>query len=419
MSTKSNKKNRNNQPKMTRKEEKALLKAKKSELTQEERKLQRQIIKKRRKKRRRRILTIELLVLVILAVLVWGMNKLGKIHFTGALEVKTNDLDAKTEEMLSGYTTIALFGVDNRSTGNYESGNSDSIMIASINNDTKEISIVSVMRDSLFDVDGEGKYRKANYAYNHGGPEEAVNMLNRNLDLDIKDYVAVDFKALADAVDAVGGVDIHVDKETADAMMDCWTETEEVVGRNSKIVKADTSTQTLDGVQALCYARTRHTSGNDFRRASRQREVVEQLITKTKKASAGQLNKLIDSMFSEIGTSMSVTDLIGLATGVQSYTLKQQLGFPFNCATKTLPSPLGSIVVPCTLESNVKLLYQQIYGESDYQVSSGVSERSRKIVKISGCTEKDAKDYGYTGLEDISNSDTSTSTEEGTESNSK
>jgi LCP family protein required for cell wall assembly len=400
MEMSTDKNHKNSKVKLTKAEKKRLMKAKKEDLSPELRRVQKNLFQHRRRKRRRVLLVIEILILLFLIAVIWVWNKIGKINFQGEMkDVKKNKLDSKTEKMLSGYTTIAIFGLDNRTNGTYKSGRSDTIMIASINNDTKQVSIVSVLRDSYLDIDGTENLDKANAAYAYGGPEQAVNMLNRNLDLDIEDYVVVDFKAVADAVDAVGGVEITVDSETAKAMMQCWGECEEVVGRKSTIVKPSDQPQLLDGVQALCYARTRHTSGDDFRRASRQREVVDQVIKKAKKANLSQINNMIDSIFPEISTSLSAPELIGMASGMKDYTISQSIGFPFTVATGTMGKS-GSVVIPCTLESNVKLLYRFLYGNNDYEPSETVRERSAYIEKRTGKGEKDGIMYGYNGLTD-------------------
>lgn len=385
---------------LSKAERKELLKARKADLSPELRRVQRNLLKKRKRKRRRVALVIEIVILLVLLAAIWFVGKINKINFQGEMKnIKTNDLDDKTQKRLSGYTTIAIFGLDNRTVGTYKYGRSDTIMIASINNDTKQVSVVSVLRDSYLDIDGKNTLDKANAAYAYGGPEQAVNMLNRNLDLDIEDYVVVDFKAVADAVDAVGGVEITVDDETAKGMMWCWEECEQVVGRKSTVVKGSDQPQLLDGVQALCYARTRHTSGDDFRRASRQREVVDQIVKKAKQANFNQINKMINSIFPEISTSLSATELVGLATGMKEYSISQSIGFPFTLTTASVGKS-GSVVIPCTLESNVKHLYQILYGNDNYEPSDGVRERSAYIVRRTGKSEKDGNMYGYNGLTD-------------------
>ena len=349
------------------------------------------------RRRRKRILIAEGLVLVLLVGFLFAWLKLGLINFDNIGEMATNDLDEETQAMLSGYTTIALFGVDNRSNGNYESGNSDSIMICSINNETKEVKIVSVYRDTVFDVDGDRKFRKANYAYNHGGAEEAIEMLNRNLDLDIQDYVAVDFNALVEAVDAVGGVEITLTQDEIDIIEEkgYMNEVASVTGHTDEIVSLSPGTQTVNGVVATAYCRIRYTSGGDFARAERQRTVVSQLIEKAQSASLTQLNALINAVFPDISTSLSLTQLISLASAMKDYTLADTTGFPFALQTATWSSSVGSVDVPCTLESNVKELYAYLYDDDDYEPSAVVQDISDEIASQTGYDETDAVDYGY------------------------
>lgn len=123
----------------------------------------------------------------------------------GREEIKTDELiiNAEVKEKLDlgdGYTNIALFGVDSRE-GNLGAGSrSDCIIVASLNNQTKEIRMVSIYRDTLLNL-SDGTYQKCNAAYSYGGPQMAINMLNMNLDLDIEDYVTVDFSAIADGIE--------------------------------------------------------------------------------------------------------------------------------------------------------------------------------------------------------------------------
>ena len=354
-------------------------------------KTKKKISKKQQKRRRRKILLIiEIIVLLLLlgALFVW--MKFGTINFNDLKNLSMNKLDDETKDMLEGYTDIAFFGVDNRSNGNYDSGNSDSIMICSINNDTKEVKIVSVYRDTVMDVDGKGTYRKCNYAYNHGGAEEAVQMLNRNLDMDIEEYVSVDFNALVDAVDAVGGVDITITDAEVKYVNAYIDEVERVTGTNSSHISA--GTQTLDGVQATAYCRVRYTAGGDFKRASRQRTVIEALINKLKGASPAKYNKLVNAIFPEIETSLKTSQIISLATAMSDYTISGTAGFPFAMKTGTFGSK-GSLDVPCTLESNTVQLYNYLYGKENYVPSSTLTNISDGIVKFTGYTAEDAVDY--------------------------
>lgn len=390
---------RNKKKKLDKRKKKALLKKRKSDLSPMELKLYKRLKAKSRKKKRRVILIIEIIVILLLVGVFYVWSKLGKINFTKIGKTEKNDLDEETEQLLHGYTNIALFGIDNRSNGNFDTGNSDALMVASINNDTKEVRIVSIYRDSFLDMDGDGKLRKCNYAYNHPedgkkGPQEAIDMINRNLDLDIEDYVTVDFKALVDAVDAVGGVDINIEStQEIKYLNDYMNEVEYITGKDSQRV-TKTGMQHLDGVQALCYCRIRYTSGGDFKRAARQRTVLTQIFEKAKTASAGQINEMIDGIFPEISTSLSAPELIGLATNVKSYKLAGTLGFPMDKRTATYGSSIGSVDVPCTLESNVKKVYAYLFNENDYDPSEKVKEISSEIQKYTGFDESDAVNYG-------------------------
>ena len=106
-------------------------------------------------------------------------------------------------------------------------------MIASINNETKKVKLISVYRDTMLKQNGE-HYDKANAAYSVGGPEMAVNMLNENLDLDIQDYVSVNFLALADVIDMVDGITVKMTDEEVVHMNNYCVETSKVTGKKYK-----------------------------------------------------------------------------------------------------------------------------------------------------------------------------------------
>lgn len=355
-------------------------------------KVKKPLTKKQRRRRRRRILlVIEFIALIILSLLVYMYSKFGKIDFNDLGNVKKNNLDAKTQELLKGYTTIALFGVDSREMDTYKNAQSDSIIVCVIDNKNKEIRLMSVFRDTYMDVDGEGTYRKCNYAYARGGPKQSVEMLNRNLDLDIQEYVSVNWKAVADAIDAIGGVEVDVTEDEAYALVDPrWfvqKNTEDFVGRKGGKVRA--GHQTLNGVQAVAYCRIRHGAGDDYARAERQRVVLSEMINKAKGSGIGKINKLIDAIFPEVSTSLSMSQVIGLATNVTDYKLGETAGFPFDKNTTSMAGA-GSVVVPCTLRSNVIDAYKFLYKKDDYEPSEAVDLISRKIVNKTGFTEDDS-----------------------------
>ncbi len=358
----------------------------------QERLTKRQRLMRKRKKRRRRILIAELVILVLLIGGVYVGSKLDMINFS-QLIAGTNALDEETRKLMEGYTTIAVFGVDNRSNGDYDTGNSDVIMLANINNETKEVKLVSVYRDTAMDVDGDGTLQKCNYAYNHGGPDEAVEMLNRNLDLDIDGYVAVDFYALAGVVDALGGLEIELTDEEAKWMNEAYIHfLEQELGRTSEEVTG--GLQTLDGIQTVAYCRVRYTAGDDFKRAERQRLVLSLLVDKVKKMNVFQMNDLINAVFPNVATSFNLSQILGMASVMRDYELTETRGYPFAMHVQSWKGR-GDMVVPCTMESNIKQLHQYLFGEEDYQPTSTVQEISDAIYDRSGLGEEDALNYGY------------------------
>ena len=359
--------------------------------------------KQERKKRRKIFLIVEIVLLLFALIALFIYLKFGMINFRDiSSEINMDDITDQigedTAEALSGYTNIALFGVDNRTNGNYGTGNSDTIMIMSINNDTKEVRVGSVYRDTFLDVGCDGSYFKANAAYaRHGGAVGAVKMLNYNMDLDITNYVTVDWKALVNAIDAVGGLEIDVSDQELAAMnkKPFVQEVAKQLGMSSDNV-THSGLQKLNGIQALVYCRIRKGAGDDYARASRQREVLGLLFDKVKHASLTEINALVDGILPQVETSFSAVELIKLATAFKDYSYNQTKGFPYALNTKTLSGSYGgSVVVPCTLEDNVKRLHEMLFDETDYVPSATVTNISQNISYITGFTSDSAIEMDY------------------------
>lgn len=355
----------------------------------------------KKKKHRIIIFTIEILLLLVVLACLFVWSKYQKLDhqpdMIGTEDIINEDLDESVQEVLKGYTNIALFGLDNRSNGSFDAGNSDVIMIASINNDTKEVRLVSVFRDTFLNVSGDGSYnfRKANYAYNKGGAEEAIRMLNRNLDLDIQDYVVVDFQAVTEAIDLLGGVEVEIDAAEAKWMDFYINETAQVTGREAHSI-TQPGTYTLDGVQATSYCRIRYTAGDDFKRAQRQREVISKMVAKAKAADLLTINKIIDSVLDDISTNFTAGEMISMAAQLMSYELADTTGFPFRLTTADLGGKKGSVVIPCDLVTNATDLHKYLFNDYNYTPSNTVTSYSQAIVQETG---KGADDAENTGVE--------------------
>ncbi len=340
--------------------------------------------KKRKSRRRKRVFVFfaELFILLTLLFIGYVLQKYGKISsdiFNGEQVHKNEGVEQE------GYTTIALFGGDSRE-GELGAGtHSDTIMIASINNQTKEVKIVSVYRDTTM-RQKDGEILKANSAYFLGGPQEAVNMLNRNLDLDIEDYVTVDFKVLAEVIDLLGGIEVEVSAAEADEMNNYIHETAMVAGKEVNLVKE--GFQNLDGVQAVTYARIRKNVGGDYARTERQRLVITKIVEKVKKTSLVKLNEIIDSAFEHVSTSFELGEVIRLAAGVMKYEIDETSGFPFEKTDGTIEG-VGSVVVPLGMTENVEELHGFLYPNEEYQATDTIKEIAGAIENLTGYTRAD------------------------------
>ena len=323
-----------------------------------------------------------LLVLVIVLFVIWKLdladtgNKKSVIEATLNDEVQAQVDDEDDSWNMSGYTNIALFGVDSRN-GNLDKGaRTDTIIIASLNESTGDIKICSVYRDTYMNI-GNDTYNKANSAYSHGGPDQAVQMLNTNLDLNIDEYITVDFKALVDTINALGGVEIDVTDEEISYLNDYQIGTAEETG--DEIIKVTKSgLQTLNGLQATSYCRIRYTKGDDFKRAERQRTVLMQVAEKLKSASVSELNDVIDVVFPEVKTSFTKDELVAYAARAASFNIADQSGFPSDNSTGTM-GDAGSCVVANDFAANVETLHEFLYGDSEYTPSATVQSISEKV----------------------------------------
>ena len=320
---------------------------------------QKRLLKKRR--RRRILFGIEIFILLILIAGVFIYAKLGKMNFTSLDFSKIGvNSGVSNNKVMKGYTTIGLVGLDNRS-NKLKSGNSDTMIIASIDNDTKKVKLVSVYRDTYLrigeDSEGNGQYNRANAAYAKGGAEQFLNMLNTNLDLNVTDFVSVDFQAVAEAVELLGGIDVELKEEEVVHLNNYCVETSKVTGMDYTPLKKTAGVHHLNGVQTVAYARIRYTAGNDFRRAARQREVIYKIVEKAKNADVATLSKILDKVFPNIYTSFSKAEILQMGMSMLSYDIEDQTGFPFDhLYGQRVKDAVGiDVVLPVTLESNVIL----------------------------------------------------------------
>ena len=338
--------------------------------------------------KRRRKLIIVFIILEILFLLGTGLyryaqNKMSLIQpsqFKPAQVTNPNIPQGKVEEM-EGYWTIALFGVDSRNNSVGKGNNADVIIICNIDQGTGEIKLVSVFRDTYLSVSDNGLYNKINQAYFLGGPEQAVEALNRNLDLQIDDFATFNWKAVVDAVNILGGVDVELSKAEFYYINAYITETVEATGVGSYQLK-QAGLNHLDGVQAVAYARLRKMD-TDFARTERQREIIDLCFQKLKKSDFAVVNNVMEAVFPQILSSVTIDDIIPAARNLTKYTIADTMGFPAARSDANMGKK-GACVIPQTLESNVTLLHQFLFGDENYQPSDMVKKISAKISADTG-----------------------------------
>ena len=324
------------------------------------------------------ILLIILIIVVILAGIAAGFvaSKLGKINVE-EIDKTAIGISEETKEELSGYRNIALLGIDSRA-DDYGLGNrSDCIIIASMDQKTKNIKLLSVYRDTYMQVEEHGKQvlDKVTHAYSYGGAQNTLKSLNTNLDMNISEYVTVNFDAVIAAVDAMDGVTIDIDSSELKYINDYIDATSKTSGiKSSNITKA--GKQKLDGVQAVAYSRIRYTAGGDYKRTERMRTVIEAMLSKAKTLSVGQLNKLVDTILPRVSTNISATEILGLIPSIASFNITDS--WPYETTGITLDRLYG---VPVTLESNVEQLHKEVFGQADYTVNDTIKSISNQIIK--------------------------------------
>lgn len=331
--------------------------------------------KRKKKNKLARILFIEFLILLLLIGAANVYNKLQKVQHDDSddEEIVQNEIEEK-----EGYRNIAIFGVDSRQNSLKEGTHTDTIIVASINNKTKDVKLASIYRDTYVNIPEKG-YDKINAAYFKGGYSLALSTINRNFDLDIKEYVTVNFKALVDVIDRLGGITLDITQEEVKWLNGYVRELNRINGTSvSGITSA--GTQTVNGTQATAYARIRYTAGGDFKRTERQRIVINKIFEKIKASDLETINALINDMLPQVYTNLNTLEILSLAKDVFSYNIVDQTGFPFEKDAHTYKKI--SYVFPINLQDNVTKLHEFLFDEIGYVPSQTVQEYSNYIESI-------------------------------------
>ncbi len=311
-----------------------------------------------------KILIIVILIILIIgiaAVAIFLKSKLNKINYENVTK-EDIEVNEGVEELLTGYTNIALLGLDARD-NTFENSRSDCIMIISINNETKDVKIASVYRDTYLQIDGIG-LDKVTHAYAYGKAPLSLSTINTNLDLDITEYVTINFESVINVVDAIGGVQVELTK----------AEATQVPGIS------EAGTYNLTGKQALAYGRIRKID-NDYVRTERMRTVLIKVFEKAKTLPLTQLNTLIDKMLPEVSTNIPQKEILAYASKINQYNVVDNFGWPYEVRGYT---GAAWYAAPVTLEANVRKLHESLFENEEYEVSETVKEISNKIINKTG-----------------------------------
>ena len=324
-----------------------------------------------------------IIIIIVVAVIAGGWTYINNILGEMKQEsIDTSAVGASDSEDLKNYRNIALLGIDSRA-DDYSMGNrSDCIIIASIDKKTNDVTLTSVYRDTYLQIkeNGTEKLDKVTHAYAYGGAQNTLLALNTNLDLNITEYLTVNFDATVDAIDALGGVSINISSEELKYINAIIEENNRVTGHSASNI-AKTGTQTLNGVQALAYSRIRSTAGGDYKRTERMRTVIEAMLKKVKSLGISQMIEFANKMLPKVSTNISKTDFIFLAQKLASVNIDESIGWPYNTKGITLDRWYG---VPITLETNVIKLHSEVFKTESYTLPNKIKTISDQIITKTG-----------------------------------
>lgn len=365
-------------------------KADEDKLTRAEKKQQKKAGKKGKKgKKSGRPLKIALIAVLILVLGIGGLIAAGltvvksTLDNVGRIELDPEliGIDPQVDAELSNYRNIALLGIDARDMSSDEGVRSDAIIVASINKETSEIKMFSVYRDTLLDIGDDVGLDKVTHAYYYGGPTKVLYSINKNLDLNVKEVVVVNWKAVADTVDALGGIDVEIQDSEINEMNKYIKDTYENIGGSDKQIK-EAGMQTLNGNQAVTYARIRKDAlTGDYRRNERMKIVVKAAFDKAKQMDVKTLKKISNEILPEIKTNMSTSDMLGMLLKLNSYSMTDSVGWPYEVRGWSNGGWYGP---PVTLSSNVIKLHEEFFAQQDYVPTENVQSISERISATTG-----------------------------------
>lgn len=269
--------------------------------------------KRKRRKKKSAVKILAVICIILVCVISLGVagysyaySIINKVERTPLETEEPEELNITTSEY-DGIKNIALLGIDTRVDNT--SGRSDAVIILSIDKKHNKIKMISVARDSYVDIDGHNK-DKLTHAYAYGKSTLAVKTLNKNFNLEITDYVTVNFHGFSRIIDYIGGVEVEIDQKEKDHLNSYVIPKLVKAGFKCDLIER-TGMQKLTGTQALCYSRIRKIDG-DIERGNRQKEVLAAMFARVKSMNVAKLPKIAEMVFSECQTSLSSSDIMSM-----------------------------------------------------------------------------------------------------------
>lgn len=298
---------------------------------------------------------------------------------------------------------ILIIGEDLRDTESEERGNTDVMMMISLNQKKKTITMTSFLRDTWVNIDGYGT-AKLNAAYWKDGPELLKSTIEDYYNVSIDRYVIVNFKSFMTIVDAVGGIDMDVSDDEAEGMIDPMAEQNNLLGnpKGTDYLKSGGKQLKLNGNQALAFARLRYVGNADYERTERQRRVIAEIINKSKDLSLVQIDKLLRKVLPEIKIDLTEGEIASLLLNCFDYMKYdiQELRIPADnmFTEEIIGTDLGNLAVLCPdFNENSRLLIKTIYGDDALTDSNQSDGTATQQNNIDNNTDNDYNNYnaGY------------------------
>ena len=286
------------------------------------------------------------------------------------------EIDPSVAAAMSDYFNFVIFGVDARNNSSITIGaQGDVIMIVSIKKSTKEVKLLSIYRDTLSAYSNLTNYGKITNVYRVNGAAQVMDVINYTYDLRLSNYVAVNWKALADVVNIMGGLDISISAAEARKINEYQYGIRKVTGLSSKHVDEVDGIHHLDGVAVVAYCRIRKVGNADYQRTERQRTVINLMLARAKTMSLGQLNAAANALFGEIGTNFGLAEILSMLSDVKSYRIVDSGGFPYQYNS-------DSTIYIRDLVANVSQMHAYLFGNGNYTPSLAVYTMGQNFAEL-------------------------------------